>query len=71
MIQLTEFWTNWEGFLWEAEEERVAGVDAESEEAVDKNGGAMGGEGGAKAVYVAKVEAGRPKDAIEVRLEGE
>lgn len=46
-------------------------VNVGSDEAVYKDGGTMGGEGGAETLCVAAVEVGRPGDVIEVRLEGE
>ena len=37
---------------------------------MDKNGGSVGGQGGAEAIDVSKVEVGRPEDVIDVGLKG-
>ena len=42
-----------EGFLREAEEERVTVIQAGSDEAVNKDGGSVGGKGGAEAIDIA------------------
>ena len=41
-----------EGFAREAKEERVAIIQTGSDEAVDKDGGSVGGKGGAKTIDV-------------------
>ena len=53
----------------EAEEERVTIVQAGSDEAVNKDGGSVRGEGGAETVDVAQMEVGSPGNVIDVRLE--
>lgn len=42
-----------EGFLRETKEKGVTIIDAGGDETVDKDGGGVGGEGGAKTVYAA------------------
>ena len=39
-----------EGFMWKAEEKRITIVEAGCDEAVDKDGGGVGSEGGAETV---------------------
>ena len=55
-----------EGFVSDTGEERVAVVQARSDEAVNKNRSGMGGEGGAEAVDVAEVKICRPGNVIDM-----
>lgn len=50
----------------EAEEERVAVVQAGSDEAVNKDGGSLGGKGGTETIDVSKMEIGRPGYVVDV-----
>ena len=56
--------------MGEAEEERIAVVQTGGDEAVNKDGGAVGGEGGAESVDVAEMEKCSAGNGVDVRVEG-
>ena len=56
--------------MGEAEEERIAVVQTGGDEAVNKDGGGVGGEGGAESVYVAEMEICSAGNGVDVRVEG-
>ena len=58
-----------EGFVREAEEERVAVVQAGSDKALNKDGSSVRGEGRAQTVDVVQMEVGSPGNVTDVRLE--
>ena len=53
-----------------AKKERVAVIYTGGDKAVEKDGGIVGGQGGAEAIDVSRVEVGRPGDVIDVGLKG-
>ena len=59
-----------EGFVRAAKKERVAVIYTGGDKAVEKDGGIVGGQGGAEAIDVSRVEVGRPGDVIDVGLKG-
>ena len=56
--------------MGEAEEERIAVVQTGGDEAVDKDGGGVRGEGGAESVDVAEMEICSAGNGVDVRVEG-
>ena len=56
--------------MGEAEEERIAVVQMGGDEAVNKDGGGVGGEGGAESVDVAEMEICSAGNGVDVRVEG-
>ena len=56
--------------MGEAEEERIAVVQTGGDEAVNKDGGGVGGEGGAESVDVAEMEICSAGNGVDVRVEG-
>ena len=51
-------------------EERIAVVQTGGDEAVNKDGGGVGGEGGAESVDVAEMEICSAGNGVDVRVEG-
>ena len=56
--------------MGEAEEERIAVVQTGGDEAVNKDGTGVGGEGGAESVDVAEMEICSAGNGVDVRMEG-